>query len=260
MIKSFLLDKSEEIILGSLLGDGSLKIHKNYQNARFSFRHSINQRDYFFWKKSQLSDISGEKCFWETKGNDGLGGKKLRYQSIASPKLTNLHKLACKNSKLKIQRRWLNLLTPLSLAIWWMDDGSIIGNGRKGVFCTECFSYEDQKIMARYLRVVWKIDVHIGKIRRTWNGKEAEYYRLWIRSSEELKKFLRIILPQLKIESMLPKFLILYKDIDLQQRWISEVSSLTGFSKKTIEKYVYLKKNKWKKYASSENDIVRSSE
>jgi len=261
MIKSFLLKKSEEIILGSLLGDGSLRIHKNYKNARFSFRHSIHQKDYFFWKVSQLKDISGENCYWESKDKDGLGGKKLRYQSIANQELTDLYNLICKRGRLKIQRKWLNLLTPLSLVIWWMDDGSIIGNGRKGVFCTESFSYEDQKILVRYLKIVWKIEVHIGKIKRVWNGQEKIYYRLWIRSSEELKKFLRIILPQLKVQSMLPKFLILYKDINLQQRWISEVGELTGFSKEIIEKYISEKKNKWKIYKdTSENDIVRSSE
>lgn len=261
MKKSFLLNKSEEIILGSLLGDGSLRIHKNYKNARFSFRHSIYQKDYFFWKLSQLKDISGENCYWESKDKDGFGGKKLRYQSIATQELTAWYNLICPYGKLKIQRRWLNLLTPLSLSIWWMDDGSIIGNGRKGVFCTEGFSYKDQKTIARYLKIVWKIDVHIGKIKRIWNGKEKVYYRLWIRSSEELKKFLRIILPQLKIQSMLPKFLILYRDINLQQRWISEVSEFTGFSKEIIEKYISEKKNRWKIYRkTSENDIVRSSE
>jgi len=137
MRKSFLFKRSEEIILGSLLGDGSLKIHKNYRNARFSFRHSIHQKDYFFWKASQLKDVSGENYYWESEDKDGFGGKKLRYQSMATQELTDLYNLICKNGRLKIQRRWLNLLTPLSLSIWWMDDGSIIGNGRKGVFCTE---------------------------------------------------------------------------------------------------------------------------
>jgi len=248
MKKSFLLNKSEEIILGSLLGDGSLRIHKDYKNARFSFRHSVRQKDYFFWKVSQLKDISGKNCYWESKDRDGFGGKKLRYQSIATERLTDLYNLVCKKGKLKIQRKWLNLLTPLSLTIWWMDDGSIIGNGRKGVFCTESFSYKEQKILARYLKVIWKIKVHVGKIKRVWNGKEKTYYRLWIRSSEELKKFLRITLPQLEIESMLPKFLILYKDINLQQRWISEVVQLTGFKKSVVEKYLEIKKSKYKQF------------
>ncbi|PIR02174.1 MAG: hypothetical protein COV62_02125, partial [Candidatus Nealsonbacteria bacterium CG11_big_fil_rev_8_21_14_0_20_35_11] len=56
MIKSFLSKNCKEIILGSLLGDGSLRIHKSYKNARFSFRHSVNQKEYFFWKAGQLKE------------------------------------------------------------------------------------------------------------------------------------------------------------------------------------------------------------
>jgi len=242
--KSFLSDRCKEIILGSLLGDGSLKIEKIYKNARFSFRHSIYQKEYFFWKVEQLKEISSESCWWKQKKNS-LGGEMLRYQSLALPALTEIYKLTHKKNKLVIKRKWLNQMSPLSLAIWWLDDGSIISNGRKGVFCTDSISYKEQKILAKYLKVVWEINVHIGKIKRIRDGKEVEYYRLWLRSSEELKKFLRIILPFVKVKEMLPKLILLYKDSQLQQRWISEVSQLTDFSQEVIEKYMIEKKSKW---------------
>ena len=245
--KSFLSDQCKEIILGSLLGDGSLKIQKPYKNARFSFRHSIHQKEYFFWKVKQLKEISSESCWWKQKKNS-LGREMLRYQSLALPVLTEIYKLTHKKNKLVIRRKWLNQMSPLSLAIWWLDDGSIISNGRKGVFCTDPFSYKEQKILTRYLKVVWKINVHIGKIKKIRDGKEVEYYRLWLRSSEELKKFLRIILPFVKVKEILPKVIILYKDSQLQQRWISEISQLTGFSQETVEKYIAEKKSKWQQF------------
>ena len=248
MIKlSFLSDQCKEIILGSILGDGSLRIQKPYRNARFSFRHSIHQKEYFWWKVEQLKEISGNKYSWEQEA-DGFGGKKLRYQSRALDSLTDLYRLSHKKSKLQIRRKWLNLLTPISLMIWWFDDGSIIGNGRRGVFCTDCFSYEEQKILARYLKKVWDINVTIGKIIRVREGVTKEYYRLWIRSSEELKKFLRVIIPHLKVSSMLPKVIILYKDSQLQQRWISEIAILTGFPLSLVEKYASEKRTKWKNF------------
>lgn len=245
MNKSFLSHRCKEIILGSLLGDGSLKIQKSYKNARFSFRHSVHQREYFLWKVQQLKEISGNSNVWEQKA-DGFGGKKLRYQSRALESLTQLYQLTHKKNHLAIRRKWLNQLTPLSLAIWWLDDGSIIGNGRKGVFCTDSFSLKDQKVLARYLLKVWGVKVKIGKITRLWKGKKREYYRLWIRSAKEMKKFLSIILPVFPdIPSMLPKILLLYKDSQLQQRWISEVSKTTCFSQSLIEKYLAEKKSKW---------------
>src|SRR3989338_1380836 len=247
MSTSFLSDRTKELILGSLLGDGSLKIHKPYKNARFSFRHSIKQKEYFFWKVSELKDISGESCWWEQEKN-GLGGTMLRYQSLACEPLTELYKFTHAHGKLTIARRWLNKLTPRSLAVWWLDDGSLIVNSRRGVLCTDPFSYEEHKLLARYLLVVWKVKVSIGSITRKRDGIAKTYYRLWIRSSEELQKFLRIILPYVPVPAMLPKVMLLYRDSQLQQRWISEVSSLTGFDEKVVADYAMQKKQAWKQF------------
>lgn len=245
--KSFLSDRCKAILLGSLLGDGSLKIYKPYKNARFSFRHSINQKDYFFWKVEQLKEISGKSHFWEQQPN-GLGGIMLRYQSEAREDLTEIYRLTHENNRLVIRRKWLNKLTPLALAIWWLDDGSLIGNGKRGVFCTDPFTLEEQEIMVQYLQKVWGIKTAIGKIKRQRNSKVVEYYRLWIRSSEELKKFLRIILPYVPVAKMLTKVLILYKDSQLQERWISEVVKNSTFSRALIESYLWEKRKKYKRF------------
>ena len=85
----------KSMILGSLLGDGSLKIHPKYRNARFSFRHSEKQADYFFWKVNQLKEIAGVKFWWRQSKNsrDGWGTVKLRFQSRALPALTEIFNL-----------------------------------------------------------------------------------------------------------------------------------------------------------------------
>ena len=49
-----LSDRTKEIILGTLLGDGSLKIQKKYKNARLQFRHTEKDSEYFFWKSNDL--------------------------------------------------------------------------------------------------------------------------------------------------------------------------------------------------------------
>lgn len=247
MIESFLSDRCKEILLGMLLGDGSLKIHKPYKNARFSFRHSIKQKDYFFWKVNELKEICSESCWWKQEPN-GLGGEMLRCQSLALETLTELYKLTHHHNNKVVRRKWLNLLTPLSLAVWWMDDGSIIGNGRKAVLCTDSFTLEEQKILAQYLLKVWKVKVAINKVTREYKGVIKEYYRLWFRSSEELKKFLRIILPYIPVASMLYKTILLYKDSQLQQRWISEIVDETSFSKEVVSKLVEEKKSRYKSF------------
>ena len=248
MSNSFLSSIGKEIILGSLLGDGSLKIHQNYKNARFSFRHSIKQKDYFDWKIKQLKTISSMKSTWSQKSGFNENAIVWRYQSLALVELSEIYKLTHKNDKFSVTRKWLNKLTPLSLAIWWLDDGSLIANGRKGVLCTDSFDGKEQELLANYLLKVWHVRVSIGKVKRVYKGELREYYRLWFRSSEELKKFLRIILPYIKVSSMLYKVVLLYKDFNLQQRWISEVSNLSGFSKEIIQKVIDDKKSRWKSF------------
>lgn len=240
----------KEIILGSLLGDGSLKIHRPYKNARFSFRHSINQKEYFDWKVGQLKEISSSKCQWLQKPDKQAFGKelKLRYQSCALEQLTQLYGITHRQGKLKIRRKWLNYLSPLSLAIWWLDDGSIISNGRKGVICTDGFDEASVKIIAHYLKKVWSINTIIAPVKKSQHGKKDVYLRLWLRSTQELQKFLRIILPEIKVADTLPKVLLLYKDHQLQQRWISEIAEATEFSEEIINNFVDLKKSKWKNY------------
>lgn len=243
--KSFLSNTSKDLILGSLLGDGSIKIHPKYKNARFSFRHSTKQKEYFFWKVEQLKEISGEKFWWKQKSGF-TDSEVLRYQSIALPTLSALYQLTHPNGKFKISRKWLNQLSPLSLAIWWLDDGSIIGNGRRGVICTDAFSEAENKLLKHYLFKVWGVKTTLGKITRLYKGNTKTYWRIWFRSSEELKKFFKIILPFVQVQSMLSKVLLLYKNSDLQQRWISEVSIATNFSEDVVKQYLFEKKQKWK--------------
>ncbi|MBF8280801.1 MAG: uncharacterized protein HW383_574 [Candidatus Magasanikbacteria bacterium] len=243
-----LSDRVKAIILGSLLGDGSLKLNEGYKNARFSFRHSIVREEYFRSKTDQLKEISSEANIFRQKRDGGYSmNEKLRYQSRALESLTELYRLTHKRKRFLIRRKWLNMLTPLSLAVWWQDDGSIVGNARKGVLCTDGFEEDSVILLAQYLEKVWKVRTHVGAIGRRRDSRRSQYYRLWF-STEELKKFLRIILPHIKVASMLPKVILIYNDPELQERWISEVVALTSFPREIVEQMMQQKKNKWKSF------------
>lgn len=240
-----LSEKTQAIIYGSLLGDGSLAVSRGYVNARFQFRHSLKQKEYFFWKTEQLKEICSAKCVWRqgsrAKAN-GWGSIKLRFGSQALPVLSEISAVVNRQGRKTVRRKWLNRLTSLSLFVWWCDDGSLVSDTRHGVFCLDGFSPAEVKIVQRYLTRVWGIETKIFQVSQTKN------HRLAIRSREELKKFLRIILPHLQIESMLYKFLLLYQQPDLQQRWISEIVDLTGFSKTQVEKVVRQRKQQLKNF------------
>lgn len=212
----------KSIILGSILGDGSLKIYPKYKNARFWIRHSLIQKEYMYWKINQLGEISSPGSMQLQDPTGYSQNKKLLYQSKACEELSIIHELLYSDNHLEIKRSWLNHLTPLSLAIWWLDDGSIIGNGKRGVLCTDPFSHYEHKLLKRYLEVAWGITAQIGTLNRITKGKQKQVYRLYL-NNESLKCFLRLIMGYAPVESMIYKYCLLYKDPKLQERWISEM-------------------------------------
>ena len=226
-----LSDQARAIILGTILGDGSLKIQEKYSNASLQIRHSEMQKDYLLWKAGMLQEIAREKSVSMQEADGYSKDRKWRFVSKNLPVLTEIHRLTYEHNTLCIRRKWLNQMTPLSLAVWWCDDGSLISyGGRKGVFCTDGFKESTVRILAHYLKVVWDIRTVVAPVGRKRDGKQGQYWRIWIRSQEELKKFLRIILPYIPVQSMLKKTILLYKYFQLQQRWISEIVALSHFS------------------------------
>lgn len=244
-----LSDRARAIILGTLLGDGSLKVQNKYSNANLQIRHSETQKEYLLWKAKELQEIAGDKSVNVQKADGYSKNRKWRFFSRRLPSLTELHRLTHRKNKLRIRRKWLNQMTPLSLAVWWCDDGSLIGyGGRKGVFCTDGFEKKSVETLARYLKVVCGVRAVVAPIQREYGGTQRQYWRLWIRSQEELKKFLRIILPHIPVPGMLQKTILLYKDSQFQQRWISEVVQLSRFSHSVVMTEYEKKLVKWNCY------------
>ena len=234
-------NRCREIVLGSLLGDGSLRMRKNYNNARLEIRHSVIQQDYFFWKIQELQEISGDNCYRLQPADGWSKNKKLHYHSRSNTVITEIYNLThYDDGNISFNRKWLKLLTPLSLLIWWLDDGSLVKNSRQGIFCTEGFNRDGVLALSNHLKKKWGIETNIGR--------RGKYYQLRIYSTENLKKFFRLVLPHFAVPSMLPKVILLYKDTDLQKRWISEVSELTKIPISVVEQYTKEKSSRWKSF------------
>lgn len=186
------------------MGDSYLGVDKN----SITFRHCKKQEEYIRWKHNQLQNIANdiyehitpdnyEYLIFRTKSNDYLRNflyKKLRLLCLSKGKKT-------------VTRRWLNMLTPLSLAIWWMDDGclSIHKGNRYGKLSTHCFSYKEHLIIKKYFAKVWNIDIQI-----TVEKKKYYFCRLNV---ENLKKLITLIYPYvIQIPSMIYKIDLNYKN------------------------------------------------
>lgn len=127
------------IIIGSLLGDGYLRIVPGRFNALLEINHTINQKDYVDWKYEKLKSLCKSEPVLR-KGN----GKRVayRFNTRQHPELTKFHELFYVNKKKHIPDNIK--LDPPMLAVWYMDDGSKCRES--DVYLnTQQFNLEDQK-------------------------------------------------------------------------------------------------------------------
>ncbi len=192
---SFLKGKYEnnfdQIVLGSLLGDGMLEIPRerngNTGNCVLKIKHSGAQLKYLEWISESLCDygLCGKNPIRRTISYHKRTGKEYEsylFESRRSVKLSMWEKDFYKHSGKRrhkiVTRRVLNRLEPLGLAIWWMDDGhlayNIRTNGKGGsfqlVFSTEGFSVEENFKIQQYFKLMWGINWRVQKCGKDGSG------------------------------------------------------------------------------------------
>jgi len=128
----------KSVIIGSILGDGYLRMIKGRKNAFLEINHSMNQKDYVDWKYEILKNISGS----EPKSRKGNKNRiAYRFYTQQHPELTDLLNMFYINGKKVIPNVKIN---PMILAIWYMDDGSKCR--KSDVYLnTQQFDLDDQK-------------------------------------------------------------------------------------------------------------------
>lgn len=191
---------AEQIILGSILGDGYISPYRNPKNTKLKLnsclciRHGIKQYDYVLYLKS-LFENNGIKCYIrDIKCNKKHfinnievvfnGGIDLITQRNVS---FNIYRDLFYKDK-KIIDNYIYKLDALGLAIWYMDDGCITGKRRSAVFHTECFSIDDLKIIQNMLYQNFGIETTLNK-----SGKDGQFV-IYIRT-KSLKNFVNIVSP-----------------------------------------------------------------
>ena len=133
--KLFLTDLQKEVLIGTLLGDGSIKISVSGKAARLQICHSFDYKEYVFWKKSIFKEwvLSGPKYY---KVNNSLIFRTMFYIN-----------------KVKIIPKDINniLKSDLSLAVWFMDDGNGYRKNDAFRLSTYAFRYNGNLLLQKCL-------------------------------------------------------------------------------------------------------------
>ena len=162
------------IIIGSLLGDGYVRIVPRRYDAFLELNHSYSQKEYVDWTFEMLKSIcrSGPKM---RNGN----GKRIAYRFTTRqmPDITKLFKLFYANGKKQIPN---NLkLDPIMLAVWFMDDGSKCGTSNV-YFNTQQFNAHDQE---KCMKMLSEVGIESAL------NKDKKYLRVRIKVASILRLF-----------------------------------------------------------------------
>lgn len=118
--------RQKEILYGMILGDAYIQ-KTGSQNARLRLEHSLKQKAYMDWKYQQLSNLfrSSPRCLQRKHPQSRQVYKYIRLQSHSSLVLGRIRKQFYNSSGKKMLPENLAdiLHSPLTIAVWYMDDG-----------------------------------------------------------------------------------------------------------------------------------------
>lgn len=196
-----------------LLGDGTIS-----NNYVFKLSHGYKQKEYLEWKIKLLNEYgiknNGLKEYISTSGYN-LNSIVYYTQLSVIPFMKVLRRVIYKPIKNYANRKILNRLNLLGLAIWYMDDGHI--NIRKTddkihgfyIKIATCLYKEQNQIIIDYFKEVWDISFYQFK-----EGKPGKNTYSLCCGTQEGVKFIELIKPYIEsCPSMLYKI-----QYDLSQR------------------------------------------
>lgn len=162
--------EQKSLILGTLLGDGN--IEKRWKNPRLRIDQSFSQKEYVFWKYDVLKNIATREphILFEQDKRSGKTFSRWYFSTKALPDLEFYYRLFYAGKRKTIPQKLRNYFNnPLSLAVWLMDDGYKRSDCDAIRLSTDCFSYEENKILQFCLIRNFDICSKIHAKKDAWN-------------------------------------------------------------------------------------------
>jgi recombination protein RecA len=183
-----------QLILGSVMGDGNLSrpVRRDDHSARFRMGHGARQAAYLDWKLSLLANISHTRT---VKAKGAVFGDVTPLSELAELR----EAVYFGDGKKHLSWDYLKKLTPLALAVWYMDDGCFTvrskgvqertegGSGRIEI-CVEAMSPGSRERLVQHLRDTHRLDVRLHA-----KGARRVSYLIFTTSASE--KFQRLVAP-----------------------------------------------------------------
>ena len=158
--------KQKEIVIGLMLGDGHLETQNQGKTYRLKVEQTIRHKEYVDWLYDNLKDFVLTPP--KRKIKESFGKQIVNYGfstiSVGSFRFfaQQFYEPTKKGRKIPdLIRRWL---TPLSMAVWFMDDGQIKSKKHRALLInTQCFSKIDLRKLQKALKEKFDIKTTLKK-------------------------------------------------------------------------------------------------
>jgi hypothetical protein len=178
-------------VIGMVAGNAWIQKQKGCRSVRLRIVHSDRQKMYLEHKRDILQNLfSGWEIPIHAFNNSGYPG--VRLETRDHPKLRAIYRWFYKNGEREFSWKVLRYLTPIGIAIWYMDDGSLSFKRRDGkihgreIHLNTYCSLEEAQTIQDYFRTVWGISWTIVA--------NKGWFRLRM-GAQEAQKFFKIIEP-----------------------------------------------------------------
>ncbi len=162
-----LSDQQWQVVLGGLMGDAHLAPNtRGRHGVRFRMGHGARQVDYLDWKASLFGNIGRSRS---------VNAKGAAFVDLTPlPELGELREVVYwGDGKKHLTEDYLKSLTPLALAVWFMDNGSFserstgvqaeaAGGSGRVEFCVEAMSEPSRVRVAELLRDTYGIESRLA--------------------------------------------------------------------------------------------------
>lgn len=168
----------EQILLGTLLGDAYIAKLKNKEKTfSIKWEHSIKQEKYVMWKAENSLDNYSiyKRSRLDSRTNN------IYHSIICYSRKDNYQyyrKLFYKEHK-EVSQEVLDMLKPLGIAVWFMDDGNLYYNGNNCHLTLAVNGFDDESVnrIINYFKNNYNIIFKkTGKAIRITSVKQVELF------------------------------------------------------------------------------------
>jgi transposase len=158
--------KEKQLLTGSILGDAHIRCRQD--NPQIMFEQSVKHVKYIYWLKEQMKDwvFNYEKPINQSrKITKNKIHHSYAFATICHPVFKEFKDKFYEGNKKTINIEFVEkYFSPLSLAVWLMDDGSL-SKGRNIVINSHSFSRKENETLKEFLKAKFGITSNVWRMK-----------------------------------------------------------------------------------------------